>query len=508
MNTVSLRGLSYSYENSDQEIFSQINANFSEGFSCLVGPNGCGKSTLLKLIAGILSPPGATILNSFSHISYCSQEIMITGNKFIEFCSNYDQNSIELKTSLNLHELLHNQDSIQEDDWKNMSLGEQKRLQLAIELAQGTDLLLLDEPTNHLDKPSKDYIIRTLKKFKGTCILVGHDRDLLNQLCSKCYFFYQGKLIEFSGNYTIGHEHFQHYLESTNHQRENLKKKIGQISKEAKRLESLNQNSKSRLSKRNLDKKDHDGKGKIDAAKLTSKDACFGQKKLNLLGRMEKLNQQLSGITVNKSHLGSISFELEGSHYNKLLLEIPETQLQLKNETSIHIPKLTLFSHSKVSITGPNGIGKTSFLQWILENNFLKTNNFFYLSQNYNEEDEKILRSNILKLDNSLYSKIFHIVARLGSSCQQIMSSNHWSAGERRKMALAYSITQGRELLILDEPTNHFDLSTIECLEETLAQENIALLIVSHDKYFLEKICKEKWVFIIDKSKNCQIIKE
>ncbi len=384
MSTLSLKSLSFSYENSDKIILQQLNAAFAPGWTGLIGANGCGKSTLLRILAGELKPTAGEVIGKPGPIYLCRQETGSAPLEFEEFKAAHDNEAIHLKSSLSLHELGH-------VEWSTLSHGEQKRFQLACALWQKPTLLLVDEPTNHLDKKNRDFIIRTLKQFSGIGIVISHDRELLNALCHKCLFFVGDKIHAISGNYDEAKSQLESKFAYFQESQGIIKQKARLLKGEVNRLDQLNQGSKKRLSKSGLSRKDHDAKGKIDGARLTGKDASFGQKKLNLATRIARLESELGDFHVAKDYSGSIFFNKE-TRKEKLLLHLQETSISLHEGCNLSLTEdLVIQGNSKIGLIGLNGTGKSSFIRFILAQNLLKTKNLYYLKQELASDSVKEL---------------------------------------------------------------------------------------------------------------------
>ncbi len=274
MQILSFRGVSFSYPLSEKPVFKDLSITFPEGWTGLIGPNGCGKSTLLKLLAGDLVPDEGTLVGG-GKVSYCAQETLAEPSNLQEFTHAFDQVALNLKTALGLHELL-------DRKWTTLSQGENKRLQLTCTLWQKPDVLLVDEPTNHLDKKNRNFFIEALKQFKGIGILVSHDRELLEVLVTKCLFFVGDSLYEESGAYIEANRRLAARLSGVEHERSLIAEQMSFLTREARRVEDINRSSKKRTSKKHLDPKDHDAKGKMNLARLTGKDRSLGQKRVTL----------------------------------------------------------------------------------------------------------------------------------------------------------------------------------------------------------------------------------
>ncbi len=485
MSSLIIRSLEFSYDSSDKNILSNLSASFARGWTGLVGANGCGKSTLLKILAGQLHPTHGSVQGP-SRRYYCAQETLLAPKELDAFIEAYDQNAIHMKNSLGLHELLTH-------SWNQLSSGEQKRLQLACALWNDPEILLVDEPTNHLDRESRDFVMQALRLYNGIGIIVSHDRELLQNLCTHTLFFLGKKIYDFSAPLVEARRQLDQILASQENAKLEAKKKSRALEQELSRLQEIEQGSKNRISKKHVRSGDSDTRAKINLARLTGKDASLGQKKQNLQNRIHGLDQRIESYDVIKDYSGTIDFDLPEVNASKVILHKDECEIPLPSGSRLSTPELVICASEKVGIVGKNGAGKSSLLQTIVQSGWLRTTRFFYLKQELDPDELQRLQILLKELSPDLYARCLQIVARLGSDAKQILSSKAWSAGEARKVAIALAIVNKVDLLILDEPTNHLDLPTIEKLENALAQSSLTLLIVSHDSNFLQNVCTRTW---------------
>lgn len=497
MSALTLRSVSFAFDGSDKTIINNLDASFSRGWTGLVGPNGCGKSTLLQILAARLVPTTGEVQGRPNLVHLCEQETLLPPDKWEAFRTSNDKEAIRAKTSLSLHGLLLK-------DWGQMSCGEQKRWQLGCALWQRPELLLIDEPTNHLDQENRDFIREALRTYRGIGVVVSHDREVLQKLCQKFIFFIGNNSYEMSGSYDEASENLKEHFAYNEKQREIASRKSSVLKKEVKRINQINASSKKRLSKGQVDRKDHDGKAKIDGARLTGKDASLAQKKANIENRIEKIEASARELAFNKDYSGSISFDAPSSH-SKVLLHQENAVIPLPDSSTLLTPELLLKSGEKIGIMGLNGTGKTSLIEHCLKESWINSENYLYLRQELGDAEISELHEKLNNLSKEEYTRSLQIIARLGSDPKQIFKSSSWSAGEVRKIAIALAIVTGSELLILDEPTNHLDLPSIERLEVALRQSHLSLLIISHDKDFVAKICNTVWHLERSNNGNVQL---
>ena len=439
---------------------------------------------MLEILSGHLTPTSGTIVGLNGTVDYCKQETTVAPEGLSEFLESYDKDVIHLKDALELF-------SLEASNWEDLSHGERKRMQLGVALYRRPDLLLLDEPTNHLDTLNRDYIIQALQHYRGIGILVSHDRELLDTICKQCVLYNGGKVFTVAGNYTEASQSIEQEATTKQKQAQSLKESASALKRESNRISEINKGSKKRLSKRGLSPKDHDAKTKIEAARLTNKDSALSQKKVNIERRLSRTAEEIQSLRTAKSYADTIFFDTKKLHKKTLMHESTQT-ISLPGVKMV-IPDLTIETGDKIGITGLNGVGKSSLLNWLLDGDKLKNCDYFYLQQELDSNDKKKLQQGLEACSKEDYSKCLQIIARLGSDAKQVIGSDSLSSGETRKVAIALAIVRQVDLLIMDEPSNHLDLHSVENLERALAQCNFSVLMISHDRSFVDAVCSTRW---------------
>lgn len=243
------------------------------------------------------------------------------------------------------------------------------------------------------------------------------------------------------------------------------------------------------MSKKNV--KDSSTKTKIDMARFTGKDKNDGQLVAKLKAKESKLLD--NSIKTEKTYKEGITLNATRNR-NIFPLLIKRGKLELSSEKSLSYPSLAINENDKIAITGDNGSGKSSFLNYILSTMDLKEESL-YIPQEIGELEGKKIFEDINELPNEIKGEIYTIIRRLSSDPVKLQESISPSPGELRKLMIAQGLLQNPALIILDEPTNHMDLDSIISLEDALKEYNGAMLIISHDKSFLEAIATRGWVF-------------
>ncbi|MDQ7042239.1 MAG: ATP-binding cassette domain-containing protein [Sulfurimonas sp.] len=476
-------------------MFKDINCDIEEGWSAVTGVNGSGKSTLLKLISKeLLSEKGMITGNEL--VVYCSQSTEFEPPELEEFMYTYTKEAFKIR------DLLKVQDSWL-GAWDVLSHGERKRLQLAVALASNSDVLMVDEPTNHLDAQSQSIVSQALKSYKGIGILVSHDRVLLDELSEQTIMIKSGELFKYRTKFSLATEAYEqrvsHEKKQVNEQEHEMKK-LGRLIESQREQVAL---SKKRFSKKNVGKFDSSLKEKINGAILTGKDKNDGKNLQRTQTKQRQLSEKMGKVT--KEYETGISFEgIIAKHHFPIALE--SSTISLFETTILRFPRLSIDVGEKVGISGENGVGKSSFINY-----FIKKTNFeheyLYIPQEITDSEAAQLFKNISELNSEEKGELFTLVQRLGSDAKALLSSTVPSPGEVRKLLIAQGLLKQPSLIILDEPTNHMDLDSIESLESALAEYGGALVFITHDKAFLQNLSTKRWVF--EKSeKECYTIEE
>ena len=441
----------------------------------LIGINGTGKSTLLKIIAGKETYQGDIIQKKEMKISYLPQNPDFNPNNTIikQVYDTIDQNKVneyEVKAILNKLKITNHDQLI-----KELSGGQQKRVALAITLLKPCDLLILDEPTNHLDNEMIEYLEKYLIKFNKAIFMVTHDRYFLERVTNKIMEIDRSKIYEYEANYSK-------FLD--------LK---------AKREEEALANERKR--KLFLKKELEWVRAGVQARTTKSKER---------LQRFEQLNSIADIQTINQVEMINTASRLG------------KKTIELKN-ISMHYDNLPLFNNfsylfkrtDRIGILGVNGCGKSTLLKIIAkeldpsngEVIYGDTVKIGYFKQMSDDLDENMRvidyikqASNDLKTLEGNFSAKQMCERFLFDSSLQHTYISRLSGGEKRRLYLLNILMQAPNVLLFDEPTNDLDITTLAILEDYLDSFNGIVITVSHDRYFLDRICDGLFVF-----KNKQI---
>lgn len=481
---VEFQNVTFAYDTASSPLLEELTCRFPVGWTGVVGANGVGKTTVLKLATGGLEPraghvrvPGSTI--------YCEQRTDDIPDMLEDMIEATDRDACRIKGRMGV-----------EDDWPDrwgtLSYGERKRGQIATVLWRRPMVLAVDEPTNHLDMEARGLLAEALASFQGIGILVSHDRELLDSICRQCLFMDPPAADMRRGNFTKGFLEAKKDEEHLYRKREQAKLERKKLEREtAKRKHTASQADRKR-SKRGLDKGDHDARDKINRARVSGKDGVAGKLYNQLQGRVRQAREKQDSIKIKKKY--EMGIWLPGSLSKRdVLFKLQGGSISLGRNRKLSYPDLTMRPDDRVAVTGPNGTGKSSLVRRIAKTLNVPDDRVVYVPQEIDLTSAKEILTRARNLPDDTLGLTMTVVSRLGSRPQRILESTEPSPGETRKLLLAMGIAHVPHLIIMDEPTNHMDLPSIECLEDALEDCPCGLLLVSHDKRFLERLTQTQW---------------
>ena len=508
----SMSGVSKTYPSANQPVIKNIYLSFFYGAKIgILGLNGSGKSTLLKIIAGIdKNYQGDVVFSSGFSVGYLEQEPQIDSNKTVsevvkegvaetvavldEYNKINDQfaipevyeNSEKMEYLMNKQAKLQDQiDSLNAWDLDSqlelamdalrtppgdqkieyLSGGELRRVALCRLLLQKPDVLLLDEPTNHLDAESVHWLEHHLAKYSGTVIAVTHDRYFLDNVAGWILELDKGEGIPWKGNYSSW-----------------LEQKAKRMSQEHKQASKRQKTLERELEWVRMAPKGRQSKQK---ARLNNYERLVSQDQ-------KVVDEKLEIYVPNGPRLGTNVIEAKGirkAFGDKLLYE----------DLNFTLPQAGI-----VGVIGPNGAGKTTLFRMILGEEIPDSGSFYlgetakvaYVDQSHsNIDSEKSIWSNFSdeldliimggrQVNSRAYLSRFNF-----SGNEQNKKVNTLSGGERNRLHLAMTLKEEGNVLLLDEPTNDLDVNTLRALEEGLENFAGCAVVISHDRWFLDRIC-------------------
>ena len=484
--------VSFAYDGMAGNLFEGVEAYFPEGaWTGVVGANGCGKTTLLRLAAGELEPATGSI-GSLGRACYVVQRTDFPPDGLEDFLVAHDAVAVAWRARLGVSPDWSGR-------WETLSHGERKRAQIAVALWREPGVLALDEPTNHLDEAAKATLLKALKAFPGAGLIVSHDRDFLDALCSQCLFIFPPRIVMRPGGVSAGME--QDRLEQTR-----AKEQHDSNAGKARRLQAAAQQRReaaeqsaartNRLKRKKLPENDHDGRAKRQLAKLTNKDGWGFSQSSALRSRAAKLLAPDKSIRVDYE-MGFWLEDAEKSTRN-YVAELPAGEIDLGDGRRLVHPELLIRPDDRIALVGANGIGKSTLVRKIVEHANVPSERLLVVPQEIGEEESRAIHADVKRLDRGPLGRVMTLISRLGSRPGRLLASTTPSPGEIRKILLARGVERGPHLIVMDEPTNHLDLPSIECLENALAEAPCALLLVSHDERFLARLTTVRWTLVRD----------
>jgi len=465
-----------SYEIKDTLLFKHVTGTVKQGEVIgIIGRNGAGKSTLLQFIQGILVPTAGEIAGLQTvQTAFVAQEL-----------AHFDRMEITATEADLLSKW-----QVPNVSFAALSGGEKLKMRLAEGFSQNAQILLLDEPTNHLDEKSTAFLIKQVQNYKGTIIVVSHDRYFLDKVTTKIWSIEDKRMIEQEGNYS-------NYMAEREHRRLTQQRAYEKQQKNIERIEAQMQELTSWSQKGHAQSTKLEGFKEYHRVKAKRLDSQVKSKKKRLETELEKARVEAVEPEAE------IRFSLgTDQRVGKRFLETKNLSLHFGDRMLFKDVNVTAQFGDKIAVTGTNGSGKTSFLKVILGQ--LKAGGEVWLSPaaNIGYLTQEVFD---LPLDQTPEQYFYHETFEERGKVRNLMknlgfTSTHWtsaigemSMGERVKCKLMAYILGDKNVLILDEPTNHLDLPSREQLEQTLAQYNGTLLVVSHDRYFLEKVTNSVW---------------
>lgn len=435
----------------------------------LVGINGTGKSTLLKMIAGLTDYQGDILRKKDIRISYLPQNPDFKDEyTVLKQVYEYVDSKVpeyEVKAILNKFGISDYSQTIQQ-----LSGGQQKRVALAIALLKPCDLLLLDEPTNHLDNEMIEYLEKYLIKYNKALFMVTHDRYFLERITHKIYELDRQKIYTYDANYSL-------FLEQK---------------EERERVLFATERKRKLFLKKELEWV----RAGVQARTTKSKDRLQRFEELSQIANVSKIDN-VEMISVS-SRLGKKTIELEdiSMSYDQQLLFYPFQYHFKKND--------------RVGILGKNGCGKSTLLNIIagiiqptsgevIRGDTIKIG---YFKQGHGDMDPQLRvidyikeTAQVLNTSEGQLSAKQMCEKFLFDSNMQYTTINRLSGGEKRRLYLLKVLMEAPNVLLLDEPTNDLDIMTLQILEDYLDSFNGIIITVSHDRYFLDRICDSLFVF-------------
>lgn len=439
----------------------------------VVGINGTGKSTLLKILAGLEEPDSGTVMRKNGlRVSFLPQmpdySVERTAVEQVLFDAPKDvgaPDEYEAKTLLSQFGI-----SDFEADVRTLSGGQKKRVALAAALIRPVDLLLLDEPTNHIDAQTIALLEEKLGKYRGALMMVTHDRYFLDRVCNRIAEISGGELYLHDGN-------FSYYLEQ-----------------KAARLDMENAAARKRSS---ILRRELEWIRRGAQARSTKQKAR--------IQRFEEMSAISGPQEEQKLALGSTS-----SRLGRRIIECENVGKSMGGKRLLRDFTYTILRDERMAVVGENGCGKTTFLRMLAGQlapdegtiNIGETVKIGFFTQEFPKVDPHMRLIDFMRdiaeyveTPDGRFSASQMLEQFLFPSDVQYTPVERLSGGEKRRLYLASLLMASPNVLLLDEPTNDLDIATLEILEDYLATFKGAVIVVSHDRYFLDRIAQRLFAF-------------
>lgn len=498
MLLLSCRGIKKSF--ADLEVLKGIDLDIEERDRIgLVGSNGCGKTTLANIIFGV-NEPDEGVIRKFSQeikMGYLlqSKDYLFNQQFETEGLFNQDKNFLVTTKQLGLKKI----SRWEEERFKSLSGGERTKLALAQIWARSPKLLVLDEPTNNLDYTGVEWLLQELASYSGAVLIISHDRYFLDQVVTRIVEIDQGVAHNYSGNYTFFRQEKVRQREIQLNQYTEQKKTEAQIKNEINRLKDWSAKAHREAGK----------VGKMAEMKKGGKEFYRTKaKKMDQLikSRVKRLERSKKTGVTKPAEEPDIHFLFNDSaKHGRRILEGVEIAKGFTEQILFTDSSFCILRGEKVGIFGSNGCGKTTLIKLILGQERLDHGKIWvspsakigYLSQDINDLDPNKTILETLGIDHLRFShQARSLLANLGLDETKVESRVfQLSMGERIRLKIAKMILDQTDLLILDEPTNHLDLYCREELERALSTYQGTLLLVSHDRYMVERLCNRLLIF-------------
>nr|WP_223068386.1 ABC-F type ribosomal protection protein [Paenibacillus caui] len=469
----------------------------------LVGVNGAGKTTLANILFGNLQSDEGSIMQMKQDIKigYLLQSCSYTANSFQSmllggYKAEQVNEFLEVTSFIGLNKVK----EWQEDRFDCLSGGERTKLALANIWISQPDILILDEPTNHLDFQGVEWLTKEMGKFSGSILVISHDRYFLDKTVNRIIELDDGKLKSYAGNYTFYREEKERQYQSQLHLYQTQKKQIEKVQEEIAQLKTWTAAGHRMAGKQGtLSENRQIGLREHERAKVKKLD----KQVKNKIKRLERMETE--GIEKPKQEQ-KVSFDFgSASKRGKRLVEVKGLGKKYGDRWLFRNTEFTIQRGNRIGLIGPNGCGKTTLIRMFLGQErwtegdlwISPTAEIVYLSQDVSDLPEESTGLNLIShFRGEIQSKARILMDNMGFDEAKLSRKiEKWSLGERTRFKIGRMILMEHNFLILDEPTNHLDLQSREQLEDTLADYNGTMLIVSHDRYMLEKLCDQLLVF-------------
>lgn len=528
---LTLSHITYTYPSAPEPLFEDVSVSLPRGWTAVLGDNGIGKSTLARVAAGLLRPDRGVVtpVPDGLAVAYCPQSTDERPGNLDDVAADWSPEAMAVRQALGIDEgWLYRYDTL--------SGGEAKRVQIACAMAARPDVLVLDEPSNHVDEPTRAAIVAAMRRFRGIGVLISHDVELIDATCGRCVMFERrhvdGRNVSVVTTYQGG------YTQAAAQRDANDARDADRLSAARREAARLREAQSARLAKvqradamrerggRRIGAKDNDARYRLHLAKATSLDSGVSRAYAQLDGRVAAAERKAASLSVAaKRYDGDIWLDAEPSHRRELVrigpgfirfggdgtveeaaapcrtmcaasalhadgslwrVEAAAIPVGGTAEPGVAIPLLSLGPRDHVGLIGPNGLGKSTVVRALLR--AAADVPTLVVAQDTGPRDARRALSRLRGLESGLRARALGAFAQLNADPERLLAGESPSPGELRKLLLCLGLLDRPQLIVMDEPTNHLDLGSKQALARVLAGYPGALVVVSHERWFVEQV--------------------